>query len=112
MAKKKAAKKTSKKSATKKVADIRIISVNAFRKLEKAFKNSPQEEGRFSGTKEEKDVLATAMHNLFSTRILPGESTFKIDYTETIGLANDLYKARNNFSIGQYLNALASLLER
>ena len=85
------------------------VSISKYQTLKLAFKSAFQEKGRFEGTLKEKAQLAQQMRDLFDS---PSDEFFLyFEKDEVLGLADDLEKSHLNFSIGQYLSALGTLIK-
>ena len=73
-----------------------------------AFRSAPQTDGRFAGTETERDFIVGQIKSLFDD---PGEDPVYLKRGDTIALADDLRKTHAHWSIGQYSQALGTLLD-
>lgn len=83
--------------------------IKRYEALLSAFRDAPQQDGRFTGTGEQQGVLALQMRSLFDDPV-EGE-TVSFDWAGVMGLVDDLATAEPRWSVGQYLTALGSLIE-
>ena len=85
------------------------IGRQKYQDLINAFREAPQDEGRFNGSDAERNSLVSQMRELFDGEA--GENPLYLDRVEAEGLADDLGRATHSWSIGQYISALDSLLD-
>ena len=89
--------------------DYQPINRERYRECIKAMEALPQEEGRFSGTTQERDLVVDLIKDLFRA---PGPKPLYMKREDTDKLADFLQnEAQPRWSIGQYTSALASLVD-
>ena len=93
--------------------DYEPVAARKFDAMLHALRDAPATDGRFSGTLTQQEDLAEQMRDMFDDDPSPGPDAAPPVYlkrSDTLALASELEDSHANWSLGQYSQALATLM--